>query len=116
MSQRQLNVYFGQNNRDDAAYEVVEQIKQQINIHDLFKQVLLQIADGSLTLDKKTMRVKGQSENDDLYRMVRDIHQVIKSGQLRLVSDDQPAAVSLDGVPEIAVSREVMDAFNGMDD
>lgn len=114
MSQRQLNLYFGQNNRDDAAYEVVEQIREQINIHDLFKQVLLQIADGSLTLDTKTMRVKGETQSDDLYRMVREIHQVIKSGQLRLVSEETPAAQ--DGVPQVVVSREVMDAFNGMDD
>lgn len=107
---RQHNIYFGRNDRDDAAYEVVQKLGKPVS--DLFKQVLLQIGNGTLTVDPLTLRV--DAKNDDLYRMVREIHQVIKSGQLRLVSEEAPA--STDGVPQVVVSREVMDAFNGMDD
>lgn len=108
---RQHNIYFGKSERDDAAYDIVQKIGTPIS--DLFKQVLLQIADGSLKVDPLTLRV--DAKNDDLYRMVKEIHQVIKSGQLRLVTEPQSPDTG-DGIPEVVVSREVMNAFNEMDD
>lgn len=116
MSQRQYNVYFGQNSRDLAAHQVVERLRsEEISVHDLFKQVLLQIEEGSLKFDTKTMRVKGDPKADELFRMVKEIHQIVKSGQLRLITDPLTPDNG-DGVPRVVVSKEVMQAFDEMED
>lgn len=111
----QRNVYFGKNPRDQAAERVLRQLEEQgIDLHEVVKEMLLQIANGVLEIQTEpTLRIIPTTDAD-LRGMVSEVLGLLRSGQAYLTTN--ATTPNNRNAQPIQVDQAIIDAFDAMDD